>query len=137
MTNEEIKGKRSLNDSFEKSNNNDSSFVEAEQPSRKEPKDKSVKNNTAKAHCQSKNSSNFNYQKDGKMVLVSGQNVVRRFRNSMSDIAGYLIGTKKNDEGNLNRTIELDEDSSIDQEKSVVDKITSKSSKIILVFITI
>lgn len=135
MTNEEIKGKRSLNDSFEKSNNNDSSFVEAEQPSRKEPKDKSVKNNTAKAHCQS--SSNFNYQKDGKMVLVSGQNVVRRFRNSMSDIAGYLIGTKKNDEGNLNRTIELDEDSSIDQEKSVVDKITSKSSKIILVFITI
>ena len=55
----------------------------------------------------------------------------------MSDIAGYLIWTKKNDEGNLNRTIELDEDSSIDQEKSVVDKITSKSSKIILVFITI
>jgi len=60
-----------------------------------------VPTNTAKAHCQSKNSENFHSKKDGGLVMISQQNVVRKFRNSDHNIDQLLI---PENESNSSRT---------------------------------
>jgi hypothetical protein len=52
-----------------------------------------IPTNTAKMHCQSKNSSNFGLLKDGGLVNISNINVIRKFRDSDYNMKSLLIST--------------------------------------------
>lgn len=46
---------------------------------------------SAKSHCQSKTNRPFSYLQEGQKVLVSGQNIIRKFRSSLSNISKYAL----------------------------------------------
>ena len=46
---------------------------------------------SAKSHCQSKTNRPFSFIEEGEKVIVSGRNVIRKFRNSLSNISKYTI----------------------------------------------
>ena len=46
---------------------------------------------SAKSHCQSNTNRPFSIFLEGGKVLVGGRNVIRKFRNSLSNISKYTI----------------------------------------------